>query len=300
MRRVGIGAVVTLLVALAALIPIATRARAQAAPPAPNSYALRHSVVVVGPNSPLFDGLLEKWFPGASSVKYFEQMRPLLAIVHNNTERVVKAYVVKWTITNSDGSTQIASLHVIGEPPPGDPSLAGTRTILGPGGTGLGTQLVSPWFHWPKRTFPSLLETHAVTITFQAVNMEPLVSSIQRATSVGVTLDGAIFGDGVFVGQDTLKLYERFQAQQEAAVDEAKWMLGQLRGGATQDQIRDGLSRQIYDGHTAAADDFYAAALGEIASRFLTVLTEGRQAVGDFAAKLAKSSPMALRLKAGA
>lgn len=291
MRRTGMGAVAGLVVTLAALIPASALAQS-----APNSYALGHSVVLIGPNSPMFDTLLERWFPGVTDVNYFKEIKPLLAIVHNNTKRAVVAYVVKWTITGADGTASTAWLHVVGNPAPDEARLPGTETVLGPAGTGLGTQLVSPWFHWPKRAFPSLLKINAVMITFQAANTSSLVSGIQGATSIRTTLDGAIFGDGVFIGPDTLKLYERFEAVQQAEVDEGTWMSNLLQGSPSTDEITAQLDQQVYRGWGAAADDFYTAANGQQANRMLSVLqTGGRTELQAFATQIARAKRMTLQ-----
>lgn len=279
MRRIGMSAVVTLFVALAALIPVAVRAWAQSAAPAPNSYALGHSVVVIGPNSPMFDTLLERWFPGVTGVNNFKEVKPLLAIVHNNSKRPVVAYVVKWTITNADSSTSTEYLTVV-QAPVAQWTLTGQRTILGPAGTGAGTQLVSPWFHWPRSAFPSLLKVNAVMISFQVANTEAMVSSVQRATQIQTALDGATFGDGVFIGPDTSKLYERLQAAQEAEVDEGAWMLNLLRSGPSIGEIEAQLGQQIYDGFGSAGvdpEDLYQAARGRAAQRLLRALKRGGQ-----------------------
>lgn len=280
MRRIGMSAVVTLLVALAALIPVAARAWAQSAAPAPNSYALGHSVVVIGPNSPMFDTLLERWFPGVTGVNNFKEVKPLLAIVHNNSKRPVVAYVVKSTITGADGTASTAWLHVMGNPAPDEARLPGTEAVLGPAGTGLGTQLVSPWFHWPRSAFPSLLKVNAVMISFQVANTEAMVSSVQRATQIQTTLDGATFGDGVFIGPDTSKLYERLQAAQEAEGDEGAWMLNLLRSGPSIGEIEAQLGQQRYDGFGSAGvdpEDLYQAARGRAAQRLLRALKRGGQ-----------------------
>jgi hypothetical protein len=268
-----------------------------------SSVATGHSVVVIGPNSPSFDELLERWFPGASGVDHFEEVKPLLAIVHNNTMRVVKAYVVKWVITNADRSTDTEYLPVVSEPAPGEAQLTGERTVLGHGGSGYETELVSPYFHWPQRGFPGLIQGNAVMISFQAASLKPLASNIQSATRIQTTLDGAIFGDGVFVGPGTSGLYERFQASQQAEVDEAGWMLDQLSAGLTDQQLRDSLSEHIYRGRNSTGTDpssLYGAARGEQASRLLSVFGQGGQtALQAVATRLANAKRLTLQRQNG-
>ena len=303
MRRTGIITRLILAVILAGLAPAAVLAQAQAKPYGPNSMAVGHSVVVIGPDSRNFEGTLENDFPGVTDVNYFEAIRPLLAIVKNHTLRVVKAYAVKWAITNADGSTTTEYLSVVSQPAPGEAQLTGDRTVLGHVGSGYETELVSPYFNWPQSRFPGLVQVNAVIASFQAASRKSLASNIQSATGIQTTLDGAIFGDGVFVGPDTSGLYERFQASQQAEVDEAGWVLNQLGAGLTDQQLRDSLSEHIYQGRNSTGTDptsLYGAARGEEASRLLSVIEHGGQsALQAVATRLANAKPLALRKQAG-
>lgn len=101
-------------------------------------------------------------------------------------------------------------------------------------------------------------------ISVQAVNTKPPVASVQRAVSVRATLDGAVFGNGVFVGPD-----------QQAEVEDEQWMLQHLNSGGIDQEVRHKLSEQIYKGHNATGTDSYSsytAARGEKASRLLTMM----------------------------
>jgi hypothetical protein len=298
----AIGVRTALVAILVGAVLVGVRAAAQVG--ASNSPAAGgHSVVVVGPNSPYFDELLERWFPGASGVNYFERVKPLLAIVRNNTMRVVKAYVVKWTITNADGSTTTEYQSVVSEPGPGDAQLTGERTVLGHGGSGLETEIVSPYFHWPQNGFPGLIQGNGAIISFQSASLRPLSSNIQSATRIRTILDGAIFGDGVFVGPDTSGLYERFQARQQAEADEAEWVLNQLSAGVTDQELRDSLSEHIHQGRNSTGTDpagLSTAARGEGANRFLSVLEErGQKGLREFANRLASARKLTLQRQGG-
>ncbi|MGH9604737.1 MAG: hypothetical protein ACRD3N_03445 [Terracidiphilus sp.] len=300
MRLTGIGARIVLALVSVGLIQVAAPAGPQTGQLSPNSFAVSHSVVVIGPNSPLFDSVLQKDFPGVSELTFFGAMQPLLAIVHNNTKRVIKAYVVKWTITNADGSTSAAALSVISEDPLEEGGVAGTRTVLGPAGTGLGTQLVCPFRdYWSRRDFAGAPPGADQSTFVVDAQYEPLVAEASTARSIQTTLDGAIFGDGVFVGPDTSKLFERFEAEQKAEVDEANWMLTQLNNGITNQQLTDALSQQIYNGRNATGTDdasLYTAAQGRAAEGLLAdLLQQGQQYMRAVATTLAKATPALLR-----
>ena len=95
------------------------------------------SVVAIGLYSGVFEGLKHD-FPYPIGVNYFQEARPLLAIVHNNTEHIIEAHVVKWMLINSDSSIKTANLHVKSEPHFNEGVLSGARTLRGHAQTRLG------------------------------------------------------------------------------------------------------------------------------------------------------------------
>jgi hypothetical protein len=301
MRQKDISARILAPAALVALLAPAALSRAQNVRPSPSSLLSAHSIVVIGANRPAFEALVERDFPGVSQLTYFNAVEPLLAIVHNNTRRVVKAYAVQWAITKADGSTKAVYLTLVNGPA-GDGVVTGQTTVLGHTGTGFEAELVSPFFDWPRRDFPTLLKIHSVMIDLQTAAESSLISTLQ-GVSIRASLDGAIFGDGVCVGPDTSKLFERFEAEQRAEADEAQWILSQLKAGTTDQQLSDALSEQIYKGRNTTSVDsasLYATARGEEASRALGVLKEGGQtALESVAMQLASSSPLTLKRQAG-
>ncbi|MGH9327980.1 MAG: hypothetical protein ACRD2B_15025 [Terriglobia bacterium] len=263
----------------------------------PKSFAGSHSVVVIGANRPAFDSVLEADFPGVSQVQYFSAVKPLLAIIHNNTQRVLKAFAVIWTIVSADGAKSTAILTVVSEPGVDEWRLPGARTVLGRAGTGLGIQLISPFFHWARARIGAVLP--ALGTTFSALSsQQAIVAGAQSAASVSAGLDGAIFGDGVCVGPDTSKLFERFQAAQRARIDEARWVESQLNSGATDQQLRQRLSKQIFAGRNSAgtgAASLYAEARGREAERFLAVLDgDGHAALIAASRALSLAAPLTL------
>jgi hypothetical protein len=120
---------------------------------------------------------------------------------------------------------------------------------------------------------------------------------------VHVALDGDVFDDGVFIGPDASKLFERFQGEQQAEVDEGTWAVDQLSSSTTTEEIQQGLSQQIYEGRNATGTDsasLYTAARGREASRLLGVLDHsGRTAIQIVATRLSRAKPMTLSRQAG-
>jgi hypothetical protein len=258
-----------------------------------------HVVQLVGPNDSGFETALDTDFPGLSGVNYFQAAKPLLVILHNPSPSAVRAYVVTWTVTNEAGDVSTANLPIIGEPETANYALTGQNIVLGAGAT----ELVSPFFHWTKRQFPGLMKINAVYILLQSASMRPLAASVQNAATVHVALDGDVFDDGVFIGPDASKLFERFQGEQQAEVDEGTWAVDQLSSSTTTEEIQQGLSQQIYEGRNATGTDsasLYTAARGREASRLLGVLDHsGRTALQIVATRLSRAKPMTLSRQAG-
>ena len=71
MRRRGMGTQILLAMTWMGVLLAAALSPAQTRPYSPGSLATGHSVTVIGPNSPIFEGVLEKDFPGVSQVDYY-------------------------------------------------------------------------------------------------------------------------------------------------------------------------------------------------------------------------------------
>lgn len=267
------------------LMPAGARARAQTSGEPSRTIGLLH------PGDPGFNAALDANFPGIRAVPGFTQIEPLLAILHSESSHAVQAYNLRWSFSKKDGSPATASLLVLEQSSEQWP-LVGQKAAL----EAVETQLVSPFFNWSAKQFPTMLSQGVVKLLFQSNLSNPLVAEIQASPFSQLTLDGVVFDDGLFTGPDASRLFEQFQAEQQAQVDEAQWVAGQLAHGADQLMLATSLEQQIAKLRSAAinsAPSLYDAALASQANRFYQELRkQGAEAVGKTARKMADAKAL--------
>jgi len=254
------------------------------------------------PEDPGFDAALDIKFPGMRSVPGFQTIKPLLVIFENESSHDLMAFVVQWTITNQDGSTTKTLLPVMHEPrghwePSGDKAiLTGQKRVL----HSKETELISPFFHWSASQFSGLLSVHAVEITVSDSLRKPLMLQSQMQHNFDAALDAVIYDDGLFVGGNESKLFERYMAEQLIQRDEGISIFKLIRNGTSDSEIASKLSQQIQKGNASTGTDnlsLYDAARGRTARRLLAELqsSRGRDGLQTMAARLARAQVTRLR-----
>jgi hypothetical protein len=280
----------------------ATRPTASAAMPVPG-----RDVAIVAPNDAQFDSTLDSLFPGVSELPEFRAVRPLVVIVKNDSAFPVNAFGVRWIVDTPNGTTSDIEMPVVqgggGRPEANGSALTGEHAVLRP----RESELVSPYFHFDAGYLEGFLNASRLSGVgaggiFRAAAGEPLLAEIKGGASVQTSLDGVLFADGVFAGPDASKLCERVQSEQQAGVDEGKWILSILGTGLTDQQIKDKLSEQIYAGASVAGMDpasLYRAALGRQAKMYLGVLDGGQSGLQRTASLMASATPMSIQKQGG-
>lgn len=296
-RRVGHTFTVPVALLLWAALSTAAGLSAQVGP----TVSSKAAITLITPSDLRFGDALDRSFPDFRTVEGFETIKPVLAIVRNDSSRPITAYIVRWNIQYADGSKGSIDRPVIGRVLD-DQGLPGTATVLRPGEA----ELVSPYFRWGSREYARLLAVHAILITMQAVTRKTGTGSpknayslLQNYTQVQAGLDGILFGDGDCMGPDTLRLCERVDAAQATRINEGVWILNQVANGVSAHQLKEKLSEQIYEGRRAEGDDaasLYLAARGRAASWMLSRLeSRGIRYVQRKAALYARAARMTVR-----
>jgi hypothetical protein len=266
------------------LVIFAARAQNQATNPPP---ADPHHVTFIASSDALFDSTLDQDFPAVSGTTDYQKVRPLLAILKNDGTVAVNVFVVKWVITNPDGTATNHFLPILGTMPARQP-LAGEDTALRP----RSIQLVTP------RNNTSSVEVRRLTqgpsslsplgITFQDLALHEITTTAQPPATVQISLDGVLFADGMLAGPDTWDLFDKLQSEQRAAIDEAAKVLSLLHTDPplTPQGRLDQLSEQTYAGYNATGSDpasLYIAALGRHAKMYLALAKWPGQAQAELA-----------------
>lgn len=156
-----------------------------------------------------------------------ESARPFTTFIRNRSKRKVVAYALKWQIVRTDGSsiTQFdsyaePSLLMGGSLSDNDESNFSRRSLI----QNDRARLVSWGGAADDILNSSELSSTASSAGSATTRNEPslldnLNTELERAASVNVSLDCAVFDDGSCVGPDTLGFFDQLQAQVQAKKD---------------------------------------------------------------------------------
>jgi len=194
-----------------------------------------HGLIIISPSDPSFDNEL------ASIVKdepntFVESFKPFSALLKNTGNKTVVAYCLKWEMVKTDGTIVP---RVIAESTPtalmdgGPPNLehlstSGGYTIapnsvrfvspfpsLGQGtGGGIGGYIGDSADHRTIAAFQKAARDKSLSATFDIIRKE-----LQSYTSVTVSIDGAFFEDGIFIGPDSTQFFARLKTRIDAKHD---------------------------------------------------------------------------------
>lgn len=175
----------------------------------------RQSLTLIKPSDPLFDGMIDSYFPGLSSeAGYQASIKPLLVIVRNDTTRPAIAYAVTWAAPNPPGWISPLSAMFINTAL----TFREAMTYLPPGGI----RLLSPRFNVTPKEYaaaPSLVDTFTAT----------QFPSMQGVASVDAEVDGVVYSGGSFIGPDKTRILQRYVMARFAARDESLAVLNLIK-----------------------------------------------------------------------
>lgn len=284
--------ILVLILILGAVTAVGTRSdsgRAQSIMMRHNAIDLpEHGLTIITASSPLFDAEMSKFLahPGEDLSKYVEALKPFCAFLVNNSGQNVVAYKLKWELMRSDGTAQtkfsstINPAKLTGEDSPAAPPVKGE---LGPGMSRLIT-----WEPSLANILSSLRSQGAESayrkkVTEFLTRMEEGLSQLTgSAASLTVSLDGAFFSDGTFVGPDTDNTFVEVQSYVEAKADLRRLVENGRREGKNTTEVLDQI-RTAFDNVNVAPSERPAPA--DLKAVFMKMhvddLQRMRKALGD-------------------
>jgi hypothetical protein len=213
-------------------------------------------LLLVGPSDPRFNGMANAVLQGRSDPSY-EILKPYSVILQNNSTKTLVAYAISWdcvepdgTVTGLDKSVMQVSALLDGDRPQTDPEEKG--------------QIQQAEFAVGKRTDSENLFADNGAIEpgdFKIVTVESGLESLigtkrpalreafdgQRAfdlqlkihgydedKAISVTLDGAFFEDGSFIGPDQSKFFDEFRAEVSARQNVMAYIVNNASEGLDQ------------------------------------------------------------------
>jgi hypothetical protein len=175
----------------------------------------RH-LTLVRPDAQEFDTLLNTNFPGIARLDGYATFRPYLVLLQNDTSLPVRAYMVTWETRLPTGATRRTANLVERY----DPSPTSMRVALAPGQL----RLVTPVFDVSPQEYQSNPHLHSWVAALMSAQQTHAPYSLTN-TSITSSVDAAIFGDGLCVGEDHYQVFTRFERELAAEHDLAETIL---------------------------------------------------------------------------
>jgi hypothetical protein len=175
---------------------------------------------IIAPSDPAFDGLAAPLLQGQPS-SVIEALRPYSVLVKNMNHKTVVACLLKWEMMRPNGTVQAETTGFVT-----------LWRLMKQGASGIGEYSIKPnsaWFF-----SPSSIDINQDTGTAAARTNTPLSPSEERMrdeylrkvterlvqyASITVSLDGAFFDDGTFVGPNSTHFFESVEASRNARRD---------------------------------------------------------------------------------
>lgn len=195
-----------------------------------------HGLVMVGPSDPSYAGLISILVKGKSD-PVVESLAPFSVFMKNNGRRTVVGCILKWEMLQRNGRIRTLKTEYT--------NLLG---LMGSDITEMKDGLVirpdSSWFFTPS--YLQVSQDESTTNGSASISPETMKDLRQAGTqlaeyiSITVTLDGAFFDDGTFVGSDT-----QFFAKVEAMRNARRDLFRELERDIQQAKTNDDLIRHI-------------------------------------------------------
>jgi hypothetical protein len=188
---------------------------------------------LISPSDPSFDEKLRKELKGESN-EVVDTLKPFSVFLENKGRRPVVAYLIQWCFTRADGGNQYYRKAVLNPQALMDgedlsPELARQSgrierdsaiflSLVSIDGSGMLRAEVSP---------KEAEEFRQGKIVDQTSLLQRFIAQAGQYAEITVSIDGAFFDDGTFVGPDT----SNFFAHTKAAIDAKRDLLNEIALG---------------------------------------------------------------------
>jgi len=217
----------------------------------------QHNLRLIGPSDPSFDERLRTELKGESN-EVVDTLKPFSVFFENKGERPIVAYLIQWCFTTKDGSNQYYRKALLNPQPLMDgenlseelkrqsgriePDSASFLSLLSTDGSGMlrteVSQKEAEEFRQGKRLDQSSL-------------LQRFSTQAARYAEITVSIDGAFFDDGTFVGPDI----SNFFAQTKAVIDAKRDLLNEIAVGLSNPAMtRDSLYGHIQETATQSSE----------------------------------------------
>ncbi|MGH9475298.1 MAG: hypothetical protein ACRD1C_03075 [Terriglobales bacterium] len=193
---------------------------------------------LVLPSDPDFDAQVALAFPSLTSDPAYQNLRPFLLLLHNETGRYARAYAIHWKMDYGNEPYGAPHSDFLNRSVAPDPAaLRGIFTQSIPPGR---YRLMSPKFSLGQRRWLNESKTF-----LSMLGDAPVPGSYTRVTA---NLDAVVWGDGSFYGPNVSNTLEFYYAERDAWHDEGLAIQNLLACGDKEAEIAAALKRHEYRG----------------------------------------------------
>lgn len=192
---------------------------------------LGHGIAVIGPSDPSFDEKLAAITSGDEDLRQLvEVAKPFSLFIKNESGRDIVGCSIKWEFMKTDGTVvplgnSYSTPGVLMGMKPVDPSLANKTSLVGVNSAvflsydPLVKQYVDVALNNPVGTASLNQKSREFMRGYVAQLRQQQEKLTQSVTNITVSIDGAVFDDGLFVGPDSNMLFTHLQALIDAQRD---------------------------------------------------------------------------------
>jgi hypothetical protein len=247
-----------------------------------------HGLRIVGPSDPSYDALLSARLKGETN-EVINQLKPFSFFVENRSERTVVAYAVQWCFTKLDGTNECSIKSLVnpkalmdGDDIPEEmieqsgrirPNSVSFFSLISPDGSGLFRVHARPD---EVEQFKKGVQPDRMTL------LRRYGDELAKYSDVMLSIDGAFFDDGTFVGPDTTGFFDKTKAEIDAQYDLLSEIARRLSsgksGGDILNELADASQRPgVRINSKSSAADYYDFHKKRLANE----LSRSRSVVGD-------------------
>ena len=194
-----------------------------------------HGLAIISPSDPSFNDKVPSLFRGEQTA-FMARLKPFSVLLNNTSDKSIVAYQLKWEMVRADGT--IFTRETGGANPRalmdgGKPGLEYLSTTAGIAIKPNGIRYISSIIPLSEDQGGGITSfaggssdknaLHNLQQAARDKNYEVLLNSIiaemQSCISMTVSIDGAFFEDGTFVGPDSSNLFARVQGNVDAKRD---------------------------------------------------------------------------------
>lgn len=189
---------------------------------------LGHGIAVIGPSDPSFDERLAAITSGDEDLRQLvEAAKPFSLFIKNDSGKDIVGCSIKWEFTKTDGTVvplgnSYSTPGVLMGMKPVDPSLVNKTSLVGVNSAAflsydpLVKQYVDVALNNPGGTASLNQKSREFMRSYVAQLRQQQEKLTQSVTNITVSMDGAVFDDGLFVGPDGNMFFTHLQARVNA------------------------------------------------------------------------------------